>query len=316
MEAASYCKTTSEKVMCSTVKGSYLVVPVISHVDVPCLDPSIHEWAAKPPCSISGSLVFIFNYNNFMKRRNIPSSPPWLLSTESYCSFLKYTHSYTSKLLHRAWWEATTQSLIIKSNLEFKGFPKRSKWTHFKPTQYKGQPGAHAWSPQTPSGLLLTLPYPAHRADLFRGWRATSLHRSAWFQLLEPDPSVALPELSEDPGLCPKLETKILNRRYPEASQEKSSHEGSRAERTDKLYRRKMESTVWTPFKDSFTNRKAVGPQAETGAHPAQGQALPPGRTSVAMRNGLRSPLNNSGSKRGLLPWSSDFYKLTIQASG
>lgn len=92
MEAASYCKTTSEKVMCSTVKGSYLVVPVISHVDVPCLDPSIHEWAAKPPCSISGSLVFIFNYNNFMKRRNIPSSPPWLLSTESYYSFLKYTH--------------------------------------------------------------------------------------------------------------------------------------------------------------------------------------------------------------------------------
>lgn len=36
----------------------------------------------------------------------------------------------------------------------------------------------------------------------------------------------------------------------------------------------------------------------------------------MPMKNGQRSQFNNSGSALGLLPWSFDFYKLTIQASG
>lgn len=36
----------------------------------------------------------------------------------------------------------------------------------------------------------------------------------------------------------------------------------------------------------------------------------------VPVKNGQRSQFNNSGSALGLLPWSFDFYKLTIQASG
>lgn len=46
---------------------------------------------------------------------------------------------------------------------------------------------------------------------------------------------------------------------------------------------------------------------------PIRGQGLGGGQL-VAVKNGQRRRFNNSGSALELLPWSSDFYKLIIQA--
>lgn len=175
----------------------------------------------------------------------------------------------------------------------------------------RGQPTENSASPFLCGALR-------HSADLFGGWRATSLHRpSHW--LSEPaGSSAAFAEPSGDPGLPPKPKAGVFepNSRAPEAGQEKSSHEGSKAERTDKLYTRKIASTVWTPFNDGFTNWKADRPEAGKGSQHGAGQAPGLLGISVAVKNGRRSRFNNSGSALGLLPWSFDFYKLTVQASG
>lgn len=159
-----------------------------------------------------------------------------------------------------------------------------------------------------------------HSADVCEGWGG---HLSpTWAQL---SPALGNSPLLHGsartlrgPWATPRIGNKHHepHRKSPEASREKSSQEGNRAERSDKLYMRKMESTVATQFNDGFTNREAGGPEARTMHTPPLGQVLRLQGSSKAVKHGQRSRLNNSGSAHGLLPCSFDFYKLTIQASG
>lgn len=137
-------------------------------------------------------------------------------------------------------------------------------------------------------------------------------------QLIEPDhSSVAFPEPSEDTELLSKPEASIYhhNRRSLEAGQERSSHTGSKAEQNGKLYLRKIEPTAWTQLNDVFTHCKADGPKQREAHATARGQDPWLVGSSVAEKNGRRSRFSNSGSASGFLPWSFNFYKLTIQAS-
>lgn len=61
--------------------------------------------------------------------------------------------------------------------------------------------------------------------------------------------------------------------------------------------------------------RRRTGHRRRKAHTPASGRGLAGGQL-VAMKNGQRSRFNNSGSALELLHWSSDFYKLIIQASG
>lgn len=61
---------------------------------------------------------------------------------------------------------------------------------------------------------------------------------------------------------------------------------------------------------------RLTGPRQRQAHTTVQGQGLWLVGSFVAVKNGQRSQFNNSGSALGLLPWSFDFYKLTIQASG
>nr|CAI9699904.1 unnamed protein product [Rangifer tarandus platyrhynchus] len=134
-----------------------------------------------------------------------------------------------------------------------------------------------------------------------------------------PGKQPAPPWLCRNPqrtlGYTPNKHHKA-HRKSPGASREKSSQEGSRPESSDKRHRRKLGSTVATQFSDGFTNREAGGPKARTPHSPPQGQVLRPQGRSKAVKDGQRSRLSNSGSAHGLLPYSFDFYNLTIQASG
>ena len=179
-------------------------------------------------------------------------------------------------------------------------------------THHKGQPRAHTWNPH--GTLSLRCP----RAQWRHGGH------------LPPDMARLSPALGSSPLLHGSAGTLRgpwatpqtgdrhykAHRKSPEASREKSSQEGSRAESSDKWYMRKLESTVATQFNDGFTNREAGGPEARMTHSPPQGQVLRLQGSSEAVKTGQRSRLNNSGSAHGLLPCSFDFYKLTIQASG
>lgn len=102
----------------------------------------------------------------------------------------------------------------------------------------------------------------------------------------------------------------------PQGPAEKSPRRRAADQRAVTNGTRKLGSTVATQFSDGFTNREAGGPKARTPHSPPQGQVLRPQGRSKAVKDGQRSRLSNSGSAHGLLPYSFDFYNLTIQASG
>lgn len=120
----------------------------------------------------------------------------------------------------------------------------------FPSTQCKAQQREDTWGPQkTQASLLL-----GRRAA--GSWMLTT-HRSL------PQNRQKLPGYPPIPKQASVNPTEDPSRQ----AQERSSHEGSKTERTDKLYTRKMESTGRTQFNDGFTNWKAAGPEADKGAH-------------------------------------------------
>ena len=136
-------------------------------------------------------------------------------------------------------------------------------------TQHKGQPRAHTWNPHGTHSPRC----PAAQRRPVLGMEGGHLSPT-WAQLS--------PALGNSPLLHGSARTlrgpwatpEIGNKHHephwksPEASREKSSQEGSRAERSDRLSMRKMESTVATQFNDGFTNREAGGPEARATRTP------------------------------------------------
>lgn len=158
------------------------------------------------------------------------------------------------------------------------------------------------------SGLVLAPHFPNHKADLSWRWWTTRALRCG--PLLS-----CFPTMVRGPWASPETKAASVSpTEDPQRPGKKGPQQGSKAERNDKLYMRKMESAVWIQFNDGFTNRKADA-ELEKGAYHSRGRGLASGWLK-AVKNGQKSQFNNSGSTLELLPWPFDFYKLTIQESG
>lgn len=132
----------------------------------------------------------------------------------------------------------------------------------FTSTQRKAQQREDTWGPQRTQALLLLRHAVQQNTDLFWGRRAAGSWMQTTHQSL-PQNRQRLPGYPPNPKQASVNPTEDPSR----PAQERSSHEGSKTERTDKLYTRKMESTGRTQFNDGFTNWKAAGPEAEKDAH-------------------------------------------------
>lgn len=154
-----------------------------------------------------------------------------------------------------------------------------------------------------------------HNADLFRGWRATSWPPALGFRPLTH--RSLCQNRQRSPGYPPNPKQASVN------PTEAPSRPAKKGPRTRAAKQRELTSCTrekWNQQSElnltmALQIGRRLGPRRRKARTTVRGQGLAGARLE-AVKNGRGGRFNNSGSALGLLRWSFDFYKLTIQAGG
>lgn len=185
----------------------------------------------------------------------------------------------------------------------------------FTYAQYKGQQREDSWSLQKTQASSLLHSALWHNADLFCGGGGPPLHTGQPITL-GSGPSQLLSQNSQRPLGCPAnpKQASVNPKEDPRGWPKKVLTRGQQSRKNCTWIRWNQQYELILTI--ALQIRRQTGHRRRKAHIPARGQGLAGGQL-VAVKNVQRSRFNNSESAlQLLLPRSSDFYKLIIQASG